>query len=277
MGMHRMDQCGRRHWLKHSCWVLLVAFLIPDALHAAEESENRRAWELLAGYSAAEALPLFDRASPSAERQLGMATGLLGKYPQTPQNVDAAERLLQGLLSEGEKSEYRAAAFYLLGRIAHIFREERMVEAAHYYRQLREEYPDDQLADSAAVKLAMIVIAEISPDASKEVVRQELEALAVPIHRSARSDFHYLLAEYYMESGDLSAALERLIRVRELGINRGINKADLLVQIGRLAGETGREDVARSSYEDFLDEFPTDMRNYMVRHQLEMMEAEGAR
>ena len=77
-----------------------------------------------------------------------------------------------------------------------------------------------------------------------------------------------------MERGDLSAALESLITVRELGINQGIKKADLLVQIGRIAGETGRRDVERKAYADFSDEFPTDVRNYIVKDQLRLRDKE---
>ena len=277
MRSNRMNKYGMCIWQGRWLFALLmgwVALGTPRVLYAEGESEYHQAWKLVAGYSASEALPLFETATPSAERQLGIATVLLGKYPQTPQNVDAAELILQELLSEDEQSESRAAAYYLLGRIAHIFREGRMVEAAYYYRQLREKFPENQLADIAAVKLAMITLSESSPDGSEKNLREEVELLEVPNHRSARSDFHTLLAEYYMERGYLSAALERLIMVRELGVNRGINKADLLVQIGRLAEELGRKAIARPAYEDFLGEFPTDTRNYMVQQQLVMMDEE---
>ena len=78
-----------------------------------------------------------------------------------------------------------------------------------------------------------------------------------------------------MERGDLSAALERLLKVRELGINRGVNRADILIQIGRIAAEVGQEDVARLAYMDLIDEFPTDTRKYVVQDQLKLMDAEG--
>jgi len=261
--------------MKHLFAVILSVLVTTFSLQAADEASLTHAWELMEGFSSGEALRTLEAHPVSPEQQLGLATALLGKYPQTPHNVDAAERILLVLLNENEKSEYRVAALYLLGRIAHIFREGRSAEAGYYYRQLREDYPHDQLADSAAVKLALIALAKISPDASAKYVRQELKVLAVPVHRSARSDFHYLLAEYYMERGDLSAALENLITVRELGINRGIKKADLLVQIGRIAGEMGRRDVERKAYADFSDEFPTDVRNYIVKDQLRLRDKEG--
>ena len=210
--------------MKHLFAVIFSLLVIAPTMHSADESSVTRAWELMAGFSSGEALKVLEEQPVSPEQQLAVATALLGKYPQTPQNVDAAERILLVLLNENEKSEYRVAAFYLLGRIAHIFREGRSAEAGHCYRQLRENYPDDQLADSAAVKLALIAVEGIPHDASAKKIREELDALAVPIHRSARSDFHYLLAEYFMERGDLSAALERLLKVRELGINRGVNR-----------------------------------------------------
>ncbi len=260
--------------MKHLFAVILSFLMSPLSFQGGEESNAIDAWELMAGFSSGEALRVLEGRPASPEQQLAMATALLGKYPQTPHNVDAAERILLVLLNENVESEYRAAAFYLLGRIAHIFREESLAEAGHYYRQLRQAYPDDQLADSAAVKLALITMTELSPDLSRKKIREELEALAVPMHRSARSDFHYSLAEFYMERGDLRAALERLIKVRELGINRGINKADILIQIGRIADEVGQEDVARLAYEDFMREFPSDTRKYVVQDQIRMMDAE---
>jgi len=261
--------------MKHLFAVIFSLLVIAPTMHSADESSVTRAWELMAGFSSGEALKVLEEQPVSPEQQLAVATALLGKYPQTPQNVDAAERILLVLLNENEKSEYRVAAFYLLGRIAHIFREGRSAEAGHYYRQLRENYPDDQLADSAAVKLALIAVEGIPHDASAKKIREELDALAVPIHRSARSDFHYLLAEYFMERGDLSAALERLLKVRELGINRGVNRADILIQIGRIAAEVGQEDVARLAYHDFIGEFPTDTRKYVVQDQLRLMDSKG--
>ena len=48
-----------------------------------------------------------------------------------------------------------------------------------------------------------------------------------------------------------------------------------MIQIGRIAAEVGQEDVARLAYMDFIDEFPTDTRKYVVQDQLKLMDAEG--
>jgi tetratricopeptide (TPR) repeat protein len=245
------------------------------SLSGSEVSDIPSAWRLMAGFSANEALTIVARQPDSAERQLAFATALLGKYPQTPANVDQAETLLKHIVKEKAITDVQAAAWYLLGRIQHIFHEDREAEAVQYYRQLLKFYPNDQLADSAAVKVALIAVGRITETHSEGEVRQTIEDLTLPRGRLAQSDFHSVLAEFYLERGDLPAALDRLLKVRALGANQGKNEADLMVQIGRVAGELGRKDISIGAFETFLVRFPSDARGYMVRDRLKRLRDGG--
>src|SRR5690606_5157518 len=119
-------------------------------------------------------------------------------------------------------------------------------------------YPEDQLADSATVKLALIALDNIPVNHSEREVQLAVEGLAIPRQRMAQSDFHSVLAEFYLEREDLSSALKHFLRMRELGASKGMNEANLLVQIGRVAEKLGETEISTEAYQTFLQQFPTD-------------------
>ena len=241
---------------------------------AAEQPNPRHGWEMLARYSAASAALDFDPETTvdTAEKQLGRAAVYLGKYPQTPQNVDQATELLEALVSQPERSDYQAAAYYLLARIEHIFQEDREEQAAVYYRQLRSAYPENRLADNAAVKLAMLQLHALPSDVDDATVKATIARLERPFLKSTLSDFHQVLAAYLLERGELATALNHLSAEQNLRMVAGKNRADLLVQVGRVATLVEQPEKALSAYLSFVKEFPSDTRNYMVIEEMRKLE-----
>ncbi len=229
------------------------------------------AWHFMSGISAREAMKVLEQQPATPERQLAEATSMLGIYPQTPQNVERARVILFAMIAVEERSNFQAAALYLLGRISHIFEVNQESEAEYYYQQLRDKYPENQLADSAAVKLALIALGQMPRGIPNREERLVIEALPMPRNRYAQGDFHYVLADYYMERGDLSSALERLMSVRELNTLMGRNQAALLVQIGRVATVLKRTEIAIEAYQSFLRSFPNDDRKYMAGEELKTL------
>lgn len=260
-------------WRGGLVWRLILGWLLGGGIGLANDS--RRAWELSAGYSSGEALQIWEEHDVSSEQRLGKAVALLGRFPQTPGNVDAAEVILKELRTDPEAKEFWPATIYTLARIEHIFREGREEEAAVYYRQLARDFGGHQLADAALVKLTLMNLEALPVVASRDDVREVIRALPQPAHRSARSDQHAIIVEFLLARRDLHEALEHLLIVRDLDVNRGKSRADLLVQLGRVADEVSRLELARLTYERFLKEFPMDLRGYMVRQELRKVNAKG--
>lgn len=263
-------------FLKYRPWILgalgLCAF--GSVATAAPEPNPRHGWEMLARYSAASAALDFDpeTTGDTPEKQLGRAAVYLGKYPQTPQNVDRATELLEALISQPERSDYQAAGYYLLARIEHIFMEGREEQAAVYYRKLRSAYPENRLADNAAVKLALLQLHALPPDVDDATVGATIAQLERPVRKSTLSDFHQVVAAYLLERGELAAALNHLLAAQNLRVVAGKNRADLLVQVGRVATLVKQPEAALAAYLVFIKEFPSDTRNYMVNEELRKLE-----
>jgi len=241
---------------------------------AAQEPNPRHGWEMLARYSAAAAALDFDSETTgdSPEKQLGRAAVYLGKYPQTPHNVDRATELLEALIRQSERSDYQAAGYYLLARIEHIFREGHEEQAAVYYRKLRSAYPENRLADNAAVKLALLQLHALPSEVDDATVEATIARLERPVRKSTLSDFRQVLAGYLLERGDLPAALKHLSAAQRLGMVAGKNRADLLVQVGRVATLVKEPVAALAAYRIFMKEFPSDTRNYMVKVEISKLE-----
>lgn len=56
-----------------------------------------------------------------------------------------------------------------------------------------------------------------------------------------------------------------------LGVTDPTARAQLLVQMGNLATKVGKPNLAAECYQQFLEEFPTEKRNQMVREQLALL------
>ncbi len=263
-------------FFKNPSWIkaTLGLCVFGSSAIASQEPSPRHGWEMLARYSASAAALDFDpeTTGDTPEKQLGRAAVLLGKYPLTPQNVERAAGLLEVLISQPEKSDYQAAGYYLLARIEHIFKEDREEQAAAYYRQLRASYPENRLADNAAVKLALLELHALPIDVDGETVATTIGQLERPSRKSTLSDFHQVLAAFLLERGELGNALSHLKAAHDLGVVVGKNRADLLVQVGRVSALVKEHEGALSAYRVFVREFPSDTRNFMINEEIRKLE-----
>lgn len=218
-------------------------------------------WERLARHEGTEAMAMFAALPDGAEQRLGLAAAWLAKRPRTDENADQAERLLREIL-KGEASAWvRGMAWYLLGRIEQVLREDRAA-AAQCYRQLLAEQRGSLLADFAVVKLAVLELGDCLEQGGD--LATVAAGLPRPEGRELLTQFHHVVAGHHIEAGERAAALAQLERVRELDTLRGRNRADVLVQIGRLAEAEGRSGLAREVYAEFLADNALDPRAQMV-------------
>jgi tetratricopeptide (TPR) repeat protein len=257
--------------------VFLVLFVAPLPLVAAQPDE-RAGWDLIARFSARAAEPAFAGAAEGGtpQQRLGLAAVYLGKYPQTPANVDRAEELLHGVLAEAEDRNLRAASLYVLARIAHLFHEDRTAEAAEFYQQLVREYPETRLADTAAVKLALLEFDRLPMNTTQADVFALVDGLTRPRRSAARGNFHQAVAALLLERGELRAGWAHLKAALELDTATGKSRADLLVKTGRVGSLIGETTAARSAYATFMADYPSDVRAYMVQRELEHLSGETA-
>lgn len=255
----------------------LVLLVAPSGLTAAP-SEERAGWDLIARFSATAAEPAFAGAEEGGtpRQRLGLAAVYLGKYPQTPGNVDRAEELLRGVLAETEDRNLRAASLYVLARIAHVFHEGRTVEAAEFYQRLVREYPETRLADTAAVKLALLEFDRLPSNATQADVFAMVDGLMRPRRAAARGNFHQAVATLLLERGELRAGWTHLKAALDLSTATGKNRADLLVKTGRVGSLIGETTAARAAYETFMADYPSDVRAYMMQRELEHLSGEAA-
>ncbi|MCP5531354.1 MAG: tetratricopeptide repeat protein [Opitutaceae bacterium] len=235
-------------------------------------TEPLSGWDLIARHLGGDAVAAFERMPPGDERNLGLAAALLSKYPQTKGNVARAAQLLETIIEGKGPPMFRSLALYLRARIEHAFREGRRQDAIHYYQQLRNDYPDSLLADNAAVKLALIEIERIGLAGSDAEVRSMIARLMPPRGSHAQGQYYYVVGSFFIERGDAQPALENLLKVRDLDTLVGRNRADVLVQIGRLSAQLGQVELARTAYLEFLESNPLDPRHLMVSDLLAQME-----
>jgi tetratricopeptide (TPR) repeat protein len=269
-GQNALEMGRYERW----CAACLLAWVgwLNGALAAS--ATDQPAWELIAHYSAGSALPVFEtKPSPDTLRNtLGLAVSYLGKYPQTTGNVDRAEELLLMITAAPAESEYKAAALYLLGRIAQVFRTGREEQAAEYYQRLRTEFPDSILADSAAVKLALLELQRVQGYPDHRTLRVVIDQLAVPRRVTLLSQFHQSVANFLLEAGDLEQAFAHLQACRDLDVAVGKNRADIQIQVGRVGTQLNRREIAVSAYQDFVRTFPNDSRSYMVSEEIKRLQ-----
>lgn len=248
--------------------MVLVTYCSSLILSATDEAAIHSTWEMMAGFSSGQAVNNLVDQPESTEQQLALAAAFLGKYPQTSQNVDRSEEILLKILETPGRPELRPAVYYLLARIEHLFRENREPQAADYYVQLRAEFPESRLADVAAVKLALLQLDALPADADQAKVHTIVEQLAVPRRATALNDFHQVVASYLLEKQDLEFAFVHLQAARNLGVATGKNRANLQIQVGRVGTLIHEYQIALASFEEFVKDYPSDGRNYMVRQEI---------
>jgi len=227
-------------------------------------------WHQVATYLSQEAmvelsdLPKPRDATGQRERDFCAAVVLLDQQPITEGRLDEVERQLNALLAISQGDDIGRACRFLLGRIAQIFRgEPDLKRATEFYRALINESADDHWSDLARVKLAMLELYALpAPNPTTRIAA--VEALIPGVtERVTLRDLHRLAARGVMfYELDPARALEHLLAADAIGGLRGTPAADQVVQIGNLAWELGRRDLADTYRERLRTDFPRDPRIY---------------
>jgi tetratricopeptide (TPR) repeat protein len=254
------------HWSKLAlAGCVSVGFVA--TLFAAETTSQQLVqdgWQALSIGQYVEAIDLFDTAGASREVQLGLAIAQLNRPPVTPSSLAEAQRQLEALAGDDALGH---AARYFLGRLQqiHPMRPD-PAAAARDYEALVATGTDDTWCRLALVKLAILRLTVLrTPGALPEQLAAVEALLARTSDPATLHDLHLVMAEARLNHeiydattlGHLRAALAT---TRESDTMR----ADLLIQVGRLASMLGERDVAREHYARFLHDYPKERRNYTV-------------
>ncbi|MCF7761769.1 MAG: hypothetical protein K9M98_14815 [Cephaloticoccus sp.] len=250
--------------------LLLCASMPGAGVVTASETGEIAIWHQVATYLSQEAmvelsdLPEPRDATGQRERDFCAAVVLLDQQPITEGRLDEVERQLNALLAVSRGDDIGRASRFLLGRIAQIFRgEPDLKRATEFYRGLIAEAADDHWSDLARVKLAMLELYAL-PGPNPAVRIAAVEALIPGVtERVTLRDLHRLAARGVMfYELDPARALEHLLAADAIGGLRGTPAADQVVQIGNLAWELGRRDLADTYRERLRTDFPRDPRIY---------------
>ena len=161
-------------------------------------------------------------------------------------------------------------ALYLLGRLRQL--EDGVAEPEELAR-LGSEHPDHPLGQLATLKVLLRRLYADGPESAAHRLKQgEKNGLRITLS-ALRSDYHLAIGEAYIFYGDRrEPALRHLRAAAAIGIPSAATRANVLVQTGELARLTGSMDMAAGSYRAFLDEFPRDLRQQIVRDRLAEVE-----
>lgn len=246
--------------------LLILAGFAGPLLAAEDPADLEAVWRLGAQGSFTESRAELPDSLDTGEARFTKAVLLFNRQPRSEENLIAAAGLLAALAQDGTTLELRARSLYFQARAESLRNPDGLVPV-RLYEQLWRDYPEQPYGQRALVHLLLgafytpaqreAVLAEVAR------IEQQADALT---DRVVRSHFHQTAARGYLHlGGDDARALEHLLQVSELGVSRREALGDLHVSIGQLAGEQGRQKIAREHYAAFLQEFPHDPRAYTVR------------
>ena len=233
-------------------------------------------WEKLSVYLSAEAereleqLPEATDRQALRERDFCAAVVHLDQQPLSESRLDVVEQRFQALLEMEDNDEIARASRYLLGRIAQIFRAKPdVVKAAKYFRGLAEQPGPGIWDEQARLKLTLLTLYVLpvrTPSERIELAEAYASAARDPI---AVRDMHRLVARAILFYNiPPERALEHLLQADKIGGLMGTQAADQLVQIGELAWDEGKADMAAHYYERLQKEYPRDPRIFTMQQRL---------
>ena len=223
------------------------------------------AWQTLSIGFYADAADQFTANGPSREARLGLAIAQLNHPPITPSSLAEAQRQFSELA--GGDDTIGHAARYFLGRLQQLHPMTPDPDAAaRAYEQLVATGADDSWCRLALVKLAILRLA-VLPAAGNAAVR--LAAVEPLLVRTAdpgtRHDLHLVLAEARLNHEIYDATtLGHLRTALTTTTESDTMRADLLIQIARVASLLGDRATAQENYERFLRDYPKERRCYTV-------------
>lgn len=220
----------------------------------------RLAWFLCCGWGAI-------AAQVDAEPPLLAVAASLQQEPLTADGRQRTADELRALIANNPDTEDAISARYLQGRLQQLNGE---AEEPVEFLELIALYPEHPFAQLARLKLIMRRLYAIDgPPAEMRLAAAETLGVEIKLPALA-CDFHLLMGDAYLFFDDQQApALRHLAAAERLGIPSSATRATVLVQIGELARLTGNRELARRSYQRFLDEFPRDIRRQIVQDRLD--------
>lgn len=258
-----MKSAGRRAL---SC--LATGLLAATAVRATEPAVRPTladAWQSLSVGFYSDAIDQFNATGSSREAQLGLAIAQLNRPPVTPSSLAEAQRQLT-LLASGDDA-FGHAARYFLGRLQQIHpMTPDPTAAAREYERLVATGADDTWCRLALVKLAILRLSVLPAAGTLAVQLAAVEPLlARTADPATQHDLHLVIAEARLNHeiydaitlGHLQAALAT---TREADTMR----ADILIQVARVATLLGDQATAKAHYERFLHDYPKERRFFTV-------------
>jgi tetratricopeptide (TPR) repeat protein len=256
----------------------LIAFTPGKSADVAEESTG---WELLSQYRFNEALLAFEQNSVTGDdsnRSIGLGEALSRlvspSYNEADLPIIVSE--LEQIWQSNSRDKAGLWAGYYLGRISqnHASANADYDAALTWYERVATAGGDDLLAQMARLKaVGLILFAPLDAALSTEERFQQSQELVAKI-----SEPHLQMnALLVLANGMLyrDAAPDRVLPSLQsawrLGVTDPTARAQLLVQMGNLATKVGKPNLAAECYQQFLEEFPTEKRNQMVREQLALL------
>jgi len=223
------------------------------------------AWQTLSIGFYSDAREQFTTTAPSREAQLGLAIAQLNRPPITPSSLANAQQQLARLAARDDITGH--AARYFLGRLLQIHpMTPDPMAAAHEYERLVATGADDLWCRLALVKLTIlrltILPAPGTLSAQLAAVEPLLELTSDP---ATQHDLHLVIAEArlnheFYDAATLGHLQAALATTRESDTMR----ADMLIQVARVATLLGQRAVAQDHYERFLRDYPKERRFYTV-------------
>ena len=247
-----------------------AGLLVAAAGNAAEPAKTTLAdaWQTLSIGFYSDAIDQFTATGTSREAQLGLAIAQLNRPPVTPSSLAEAQRQFKQLSGDDMVGH---AARYFLGRFwqMHPMTPD-PATAVREYEQLVATGADDTWCRLALAKLAILRLTVLpAPGAVATQLAAVEPLLARTADPATQHDLHLVIAEARLNHriydattlGHLQAAFAT---TREADTMR----ADLLIQVARVASLLGDRATARENYERFLRDYPKERRCYTVSEAL---------
>lgn len=247
----------------------LAAGLLAEPLSRASDATLRptpaEAWQTLSVGLYADAFDQFAAAGHTREAQLGLAIAQLNRPPVTPASIDEAQHALTELAAGKDTTSH--AARYFLGRLQqlHPMAPDPRAAAAEYER-LVATGADDPWCRLALIKLAILrltVLPAPGPLPAQLAAVEPLLARTTDV--ATQHDLHLVISEARMNHGIYDAiTLGHLQAALASTAATDSSRADLLIQVGRVASLQGNYALAREHYEKFLHDYPQERRAFTV-------------
>ncbi|MBI4626378.1 MAG: tetratricopeptide repeat protein [Verrucomicrobia bacterium] len=250
---------------------LLLGWLCLVGRASAGETDLAAVWEYLAdsqSVAARAALKELKTADPRT-RALADVVLTMARPPVAEGRLPELETTLNSLASgDGDTA---ALALYLRARLhqVHLLRPN-YARAATLYRELARHYPRSHWAQLGLVKLGIVTLYALpepaDPAARFAAVSGLLEGIGEPaLRRDLQLQIGWAGLFY---DRPLDEVLPHLIAADRVGGLLGITPEELVLQIGELSLRAGHRQQARTYFERFLREFPTNIRRYTVQQRL---------